>query len=89
MRNGWDIIDSNLEKQERKLNLTGNEPLHLLFLMSISVGSIYVGICSKLQINWLRNGWDKVDSNLEKTGNENVINRKWIITFPVFEGITL
>ena len=43
----------------------------------------------KLQINWIRNGWDIVDSNLEKTGNENEINRKWIITFPVFEGIIL
>ena len=33
----------------------------------------------------MRNGWDIVDSNLEKTGNENEINRKWIIIFPVFE----
>ena len=63
MRNGWDEVDSNLEK-------TGNEN---------------DGICSKFQINWMRNGWDKVDSNLEKTGNEIEFNRKWTITFPVFE----
>ena len=33
----------------------------------------------------MRNGWDIVDSNLEKTGNEFELNRKWTITFPVFE----
>ena len=33
----------------------------------------------------MRNGWDIVDSNLEKTGNEIEFNRKWTITFPVFE----
>ena len=25
----------------------------------------------------MRNGWDIVDSNLEKTGNEIEFNRKW------------
>ena len=34
----------------------------------------------------MRNGWDiEVDSSLEKIGNGNEMDRKWIITFPVFE----
>ena len=33
----------------------------------------------------MRNGWDIVDYNLEQTGNEIELNRKWAITFPVFE----
>ena len=34
----------------------------------------------------MRNGWDiEVDSSLEKIGNGNEMNRKWTITFPVFE----
>ena len=48
-----------------------------------------MGIFSKFQTSPMRNNWDIVDSNLEKTGNENEINRKWIITFPVFEAIIL
>ena len=33
----------------------------------------------------MRNGRGIVDSNLEKTGDEIEFNRKWTITFPVFE----
>ena len=36
----------------------------------------------------MRNGWDIVDSNLEKTGNEIEFNRKWTITFPVLKSIS-
>ena len=143
MRNGWVIVDTNLEKNRKwKWNLqemnnyiscfwsyyligyiyvdtcskfqidllrnvwdmhkriffifnfkTGNEieinrkwifTFHD-FEFNYLIGSTYVGICSKFQTSWMRNGWDIVDSNLEKTGNEIEFNRKWIITFPVFE----
>ena len=71
------------------MKLTGNESLHFLFLKSISC-RVYLWeylfkISDQLEDKWLKNGWDIVDSNLEKTGNEIESNRKWTITFPVFE----
>ena len=84
MRKDWDNVDSNLEETGNEIDL--NRKWTIIFpVLKYLVGSTYVGTCSKFQINWMRNGWGIVDSNLEKTGNEIEFNRKWTITFPVFE----
>ena len=50
MKNGWDIVDSNLEKKkEMKLNLTGNEPLHWSqYLVSMRVFVQYYRLISRV-----------------------------------------
>ena len=90
MRNGWVIVDSNLEKNRKwKWNLQEMNNYISCFWSYYLIDYIYVDTCSKFQIDLLRNVWDMHKRIFFifnfKTGNEIEINRKWIFTFHDFE----
>ena len=76
MRNGWVIVDSNLEKNRKwKGNLQEMNNYISCFWSYYLIGYIYVDTCSIFQIDLLRNVWDMHKRIFFifnfKTGNED------------------